>query len=198
MNFLAHAVLSGEQKKILVGNFVGDFIKGRQALMKYDPEIIRGVELHRAIDEFTDVHPIVHESKDRLRATYRHYAGVIVDVFYDHFLARNWSAYHTTRLEDFVADTYRTLKEFTNVLPASFRGMLPYMISGNWLVNYREVSGVHRTLSGMASRTPYESNMEHASKDLEKHYDAFKAEFERFFPELEKFAGEWREDTRSQ
>ena len=191
MNFLAHAYLSGEDKNILLGNFIGDFIKGRQALNKFDPAVIRGVELHRAIDAFTDVHPIVHESKNRLRATYRHYAAVIVDVFYDHFLAANWKKYHSTTLEQFAADTYRTLNAFSPILPVSFKRMLPYMIDGNWLVNYRKVSGVHGTLSGMASRTPYESKMEQASVDLRKHYNEFQSEFEKFFPELKDFAEGW-------
>ena len=191
MNFLAHASLSGENKKIMLGNFIGDFIKGRQALSEFEPEIIKGVELHRAIDEFTDNHAIVHESKKRLRPVYRHYAGVIVDVFYDHFLAAQWSVFFQAPLEKFAADTYRILESFSPVLPATFKQMLPYMINGNWLVNYRKLEGVHRTLSGMASRTPYVSKMEQASEDLRKHYDEFKDEFERFFPELKKFAGEW-------
>src|SRR5690606_21759224 len=150
MNFLAHAYLSGTDKHILLGNFIGDFIKGRQALSKFDPAIIRGVELHRAIDEFTDGHPIVRESKGRLRATYRHYAGVIVDVFYDHFLASNWAQYHPESLGKFVEDTYRALEGFSPILHAGFKRMFPYMQSGNWLVSYREIGGVHRALSGMA------------------------------------------------
>lgn len=191
MNFLAHAYLSGEQKEILIGNFTGDFIKGRQALSTFDPEIIRGVELHRAIDEFTDVHPVVRQSKDRLRDGYRHYAGVIVDVFYDHFLAANWQLYHADTLEKFAAETYKTLRNFSAALPPRFKGMLPYMINGNWLVNYRNITGVHRSLSGLASRTPYESGMEYASKDLEEHYDSFLEEFREFFPELKKFSEKW-------
>ena len=191
MNFLAHAYLSGDDELILLGNFIGDFIKGRQALNQFDPGVIRGVELHRAIDEFTDNHPVVHESKDRLRPGYRHYAGVIVDVFYDHYLATHWSDFHHQSLETFAADTYRTVGAFEASLPASFKEMLPYMIRGNWLVSYREIPGVHRTLSGMASRTPYDSKMEMASTDLRRHYDDFRLEFEKFFPALKAFAEEW-------
>ena len=194
MNFLAHAYLSGDDdKKLLVGNFIGDFIKGRQALSKFDPEIIRGVELHRAIDEFTDNHATVHESKDRLRPKYRHYAAVIVDVFYDHFLAAQWAKFHHRSLTDFASDTYRTIENFSAVLPLRFKQMFPYMISGNWLVNYAKITGVQRTLSGMSSRSPYDSKMEHATSDLEKHYEEFKDEFDRFFPELKGFvgSGEW-------
>jgi len=190
MNFLAHAYLSGENKKILLGNFIGDFIKGRQALSTFESEIIKGVELHRAIDEFTDNHAIVHESKNRLRPRYRHYAGVIVDVFYDHFLATHWPSLHDKELTVFAEETYRTIETFSDVLPAEFKMMLPYMTRGNWLVSYREINGVHRALSGMASRTPYKSNMEFASEDLRNYYREFEGEFERFFPELKGFVEE--------
>ena len=195
MNFLAHAYLSGPDDKILLGNFTGDFIKGRQALNNYDRQIIRGVELHRAIDEFTDNHPIVHESKTRLRSTFRHYAGVIVDVFYDHFLATHWNLFHHQPLDTFAAHTYRTLESFSAILPMEFKRMLPYMIRGNWLVHYKEIEGIHRTLSGMASRTPYNSKMEKASDDLRKYYSEFEEEFERFFPRLKAFADEWLETS---
>jgi acyl carrier protein phosphodiesterase len=191
MNFLAHAYLSGDNKDILLGNFAGDFIKGRQAMGTLDPAMIRGVELHRAIDEFTDNHPIVHQSKERLRSAYRHYAGVIVDVFYDHFLAANWEQYHDQSLEDFVANVYRTLEESMHIMPDGFTRMLPYMVKGNWLVGYRAVEGVHQALSGMARRTPYESKMEYASHDLKKHYDLFFDEFKRFFPALKEFVKDW-------
>ena len=194
MNFLAHAYLSGDDdKELLLGNFIGDFIKGRQALSRFDPGIIRGVELHRAIDEFTDSHGIVHESKERLRPRYRHYAAVIVDVFYDHFLAAQWSKFHHRSLTDFASDTYTTIEGFSAVLPLRFRQMFPYMISGNWLVNYARITGVQRTLSGMSSRSPYDSKMEHATADLEKYYTEFEDEFHRFFPELKGFvaSGAW-------
>lgn len=191
MNFLAHAYLSGDDKKILLGNFIGDFIKGRQALADLEPRIAKGVELHRAIDEYTDNHQVVHESKNRLRPKYRHYSGVIVDVFYDHFLAANWDAFHTQPLGVFATETYQTVQSFSAMLPYRFKELLPYMIEGNWLVNYARISGIHRTLAGMASRTPYKSKMEEASGDLRKYYDEFKEEFENFFPQLKRFADEW-------
>ena len=192
MNFLAHAYLSGEDEKILVGNFIGDFVKGRQALNAFEPGIVKGVELHRAIDEFTDNHQVVHQSKERLREKYRHYAGVIVDVFYDHFLASGWPAFHPLPLKDFVRQTYRTVQSFSNVLPVRFKQLFPYMVSGDWLVNYGSMQGIHRTLSGMASRTPYPSRMEEATNDLKAHYDLFLHEFNLFFPDLSSFCDEWR------
>jgi acyl carrier protein phosphodiesterase len=184
MNFLAHAYLSGTNEKVLVGNFIGDFIKGRQALALLEPEIARGVMIHRVIDEFTDSHPVVLESKKRLRPTYRHYAAVIVDVFYDHFLASQWQAYHPKSLQEFTEYVYATVRKFDSVLPNGVKYMLPYMVSDNWLLNYREIDGIGRALAGMARRTPYNSKMEFATSDLRTHYDQYLAEFKIFFPSL--------------
>lgn len=188
MNFLAHAYLSGDDKKILVGNVIADFIKGRQALSQLEAQVARGVEFHRAIDEYTDNHPVVHKSKNRLRPKYRHYSGVIVDVFYDHFLAANWKDFHAEPLGVFARQTYKTLQTFSDVLPAAFKQMFPYMIKGNWLVSYAHVSGIHQALSGMASRTPYESKMDEASLDLREHYQEFNNEFVSFFSDLTRFS----------
>jgi acyl carrier protein phosphodiesterase len=191
MNFLAHLYLSGDDQKIMVGNFIADFVKGRSALAQFEPAIVRGIELHRAIDEFTDSHPTVSESKNRLRPKYRHYSGVIVDVFYDHFLSHNWLSYHTELLPDFADKAYSIIQSFEPILPQDVKYMLPYMIKGNWLVNYSKLEGIHRALSGMSRRTPYESKMEEAVADLEKHYVEFGAEFKAFFPELEQHCATW-------
>jgi acyl carrier protein phosphodiesterase len=184
MNFLAHAYLSGPDEKLLTGNFIGDFVKGRQALSAFDPDIARGVELHRLIDDFTDNHPLVMESKKRLRPKYRHYSAVIVDVYYDHFLAKNWAAFHPLPLEKFAQHVYTTITKFSDILPAGVRYMLPYMMRGNWLVNYSRLEGIGRALTGMAQRTPYLSKMEQAVSDLELNYELFYTEFRQFFPLL--------------
>lgn len=191
MNFLAHLYLSGDSPDIMLGNFMGDFIKGRAYLQHYGPNIIKGVELHRSIDEFTDSHPTVTESKNRLRPKYRHYSGVIVDVFYDHYLAANWNRFHPQPLEQFVQRSYQTMVDFKGVLPDELRHMLPYMINGNWLLNYSKLEGIHRSLSGMARRTPFESKMEEAVADLREHYKDFEKEFMEFFPQLDIFCKEF-------
>jgi acyl carrier protein phosphodiesterase len=185
MNFLAHLYLSGNNPKVMVGNFIGDFVKGKIALQQFEPEIVIGIELHRAIDVFTDTHAVVTESKNRLREKYRHYAGVIVDVFYDHFLAANWNDYHSQPLLDFSIATYKTIETFSAVLPHEVKQMLPYMKRGNWLLNYAQVEGIHRALSGMATRTTFVSKMEQASAELHTFYDDFEREFRQFFPMLQ-------------
>jgi len=194
MNFLAHLYLSGHDPKVLVGNFLGDFVKGRIMLQRFEPAIVKGIELHRGIDWYTDNHAVVQQSKNRLRPKYRHYSGVIVDMFYDHFLAANWPVYHADLLQNFADFAYQVIQGHDALLPEQARRILPYIIRGNWLVNYAEVQGIHRALSGMASRTPHESKMEEAAEDLKLHYDDFKKEFTTFFPDLQRWSIRWLVD----
>lgn len=198
MNFLAHAYVSGDESEILAGNFAGDFIKGRLALQSYPQGIAMGVMLHRAVDEYTDRHEIVRESKVRLRPKYRHYAGVIVDVFYDHFLAARWQHFHHQSLADFSSKVYRTVEGYRKVLPQRFNYMFDYMVRGNWLVGYQTVAGIRNTLTGMASRITHPSGMERAADDLQEHYHLFANEFEAFFPDLTTFAADWLRTSRDQ
>lgn len=190
MNFLAHSYLSGDNPKILVGNFIGDFVKGRDIHERFDKDIANGIELHRMIDDYTDSHPVVMESKIRLRKKYRHYAPVIVDMYYDHFLASKWTQYHQLPLTEFASNTYQTLQNNMTVLPEKLQRMLPYMMRGNWLINYGKVEGMQRALTGMSRRTSFDSKMEDAVNDLRKHYQAFGDEFEVFFPDLVQYTKE--------
>lgn len=184
MNFLAHIYLSKDHPKIMVGNFIGDFVKGKHYPDQFEPEIAKGIELHRAIDEFTDRHPVVQQSKNRLRPKYRHYAGVIVDIFYDHFLSKYWRDYHVLPLTEFAANTYATLKDYYSILPDDVKSMLPYMIKDDWLVNYGHLSGIGQALRGISRRTRYDSKMNESVHELEEFYEEFKTEFQSFFLDL--------------
>lgn len=188
MNFLAHLYLSGDDPEIMVGNFIGDFVRGRNMHEQFQQNIAIGIELHRKIDEFTDSHLVVLESKKRLRPKYRHYAPVIVDIFYDHFLAIHWPRWHPQSLPDFATYAYSQLENHEAILPERVLQMMPYMIRGNWLVNYAKTEGIHRALSGMSRRTPYESKMDEAVHDLEKYFNEFESEFLLFFPELKQMS----------
>jgi acyl carrier protein phosphodiesterase len=191
MNFLAHCYLSGQNPDIITGNFIGDFVKGRELAAVYGEGIAKGVELHRAIDAFTDHHEVVKQSKNRLRPAYRHYSGVIVDIFYDHFLAVGWPAWSETPLDDYAAQVYRLITDQHAILPERVNQMLPYMVRGNWLRNYAHLEGIERVLGGMARRATFQSNMEHATTELRESYDDFKKEFEAFFPELKSYCNRW-------
>ncbi|MCP4457173.1 MAG: DUF479 domain-containing protein [Cytophagales bacterium] len=195
MNFLAHIYLSGNNKEITLGNFIGDFVKGN-TINDFDTDIKKGIQLHRAIDHFTDTHPIVRESKLRLRPDFRHYSPVIVDVFYDHFLAIDWNEYSDIPLLKFTKDFYQMIDSLKASLPPEANHMLLYMKKDNWLYNYRLVEGIHRALSGMSRRTSFKSKMEYASENLKQHYEDYKVEFQRFFPALQKHCVDFlRDDT---
>lgn len=183
MNFLAHLYLSGHSEDILLGNFIGDFVKGN-AFEDYSDTVKEGILLHRKIDFFTDNHKAVSLSKDVLREKYRHYSGVIVDMFYDHFLATSWSRFHPDPLPVFVENTYQTLLRRRDDMPEKASYMLSFMSENNWLLGYASTKGIHQALSGMARRTSFTSHMEKAVKDLEIHYDVFQKHFHAFFPDV--------------
>ena len=185
MNFLAHLHLSGDSDELKIGNFIGDFVKGSD-LERFSDGISKGIRLHRVIDSFTDSHPVVLESKIRLRKKYRHYSGVIVDVYYDHFLAAQWSNYSDTDLYEFAESSYRLIRSRLDELPDRVAHLIYYMRKGNWLYNYQYVEGIRKTLTGMSSRTRFDSKMEDAHVDLRRHYKSFEAEFNEFYPELQE------------
>ena len=183
MNFLAHIYLSGNEEGIILGNFIADGIKGKRYL-KYPPQIAKGILLHRAIDTFTDAHPTVHLSTARLHKNYSHYSGVIVDILYDHFLAKNWNKYSEKSLDEFVQDFYELLRKNFTILPARIQKMMPYMIADNWLLSYATVDGISKILAQMNVRTKGVSKMNLAVMELDEYYDEFEAEFTSFFEEL--------------
>jgi acyl carrier protein phosphodiesterase len=183
MNFLAHIYLSEGHKLVEIGNFMADGIRGKQ-FENYHSEIQKGIILHRFIDTYTDSHPIFRNSTKRLHDEYHHYAGVIVDVFYDHFLAKNWHKYSDEKLEIFVADFYQSLQNNYDLLSERAKGMLPYMIQQNWLASYKSVEGIHQILTQMDNRTKNESKMRFASNELKEYYTDFENEFSTFFDDL--------------
>lgn len=162
---------------------MADGIRGKQ-FETYPLEIQKGIILHRFIDTYTDAHPIFRKSTKRLHEKYHHYAGVIVDVFYDHFLAKNWSNYSDESLVDFTNRFYQSLKDNYDFLSERTKGMMPYMIERNWLVSYQTVEGIHKILTQMDGRTKNESQMRFASNELKEYYTEFEAEFTAFFAEL--------------
>jgi len=195
MNFLAHAFLSGDDQQLLVGNFIGDFVKGK-AYESYPNRIATGIQLHRAIDGYTDNHPMTTKSKKLLRETYRHYAGVIVDVLYDHFLARNWQKYYSMSLKNYTLQTYSTIEQYGELLPERFKYVFSYMSRDNWLFNYSRLEGIDRALKGMARRTKFDSKMEYAINDIKSDYDVYQDHFEAFIPEIQLYVKDWLNENR--
>ncbi len=186
MNFLSHLYLSGDSEGIIIGNFIADSVKG-SAFNLFPPEIKKGILLHRKIDSFTDAHPIVEQSKQRLRGKYKKYACVIVDIYYDHYLAANWKAYSNDELHQFTQNIYTIIKNNYSLLPAKSALFTKYMLQHNILFAYSKLEGIEKVLYGMSRRASFQSNMEYAINDLKEHYFLFENEFRTFFPDLQQF-----------
>lgn len=186
MNFLAHIYLSGDDREVMIGNFIADFVKGNKKDF-YPSKIKFGIELHRSIDDFTDHHPVTTRSKDRLRSKYGKYAGVITDLYYDHFLAANFKDYHSESLQKFSENTYQILNQDINILPEGVKYFLPFMIERNWLLNYATIEGIGKALTGLSKRVSFENKMDESVIDLREKYPLFESDFREFFPELAGF-----------
>lgn len=185
MNFLAHFYLSGESEELLLGNYITDFIRGGD-ISHYNGEVLNGIKLHREIDRFTDEHPVFQQSVQQLRPRYRLYAGVIVDIFYDHFLAGEWQRYSGEPLEEYTRKVQLLLRKHEEILPVQSLRFLSYMERYSLPLNYREVEGIRRVMEGMARRASAGSNMNAAVTDLQENYELFRGHFTAFFPELVK------------
>lgn len=187
MNYLAHIYLSGENDLVTIGNFMADGVKGKR-YKKFSKDIQIGILLHRHIDTFTDAHKTVRQSTKRLHKKYGHYSGIIVDILYDHFLAKNWSKYSNIPLGDYVETFYNSLEKHYNILPLRIQKMMPFMMTDNWLLSYASIEGIQRVLDGMNRRTKNRSGMNEATKELEVFYTDFETEFTSFFDELIDFS----------
>jgi acyl carrier protein phosphodiesterase len=190
MNFLAHIYLSGENDLIKIGNFMADGIRGKQ-FEHFPEDVQKGILLHRFIDTYTDSHDIFRQSTKRLHEKYHHYAGVIVDIVYDHFLAKNWEKYSDEKLDRFVNQFYRSLHENYPILTEKTQDMMPYMIKQNWLLSYQTVEGIHQILTQMdRRRSKNQSNMQFASAELKEFYPEFEREFTLFFEDMKSQANQ--------
>lgn len=187
MNFLAHLYLSESNTNVMIGNFIADSIKGNQ-FTHLHPTIQKGIRLHRQIDTFTDAHEIVRRSKRRLHKRYGLYAGVVIDIFYDHYLAKNWHEYSAIPLDLYVEQVYELLQNNHDILPEKTQHMLPFMIEYNWLYNYQYREGIQRVMNGMNRRTQNRSRMDLALEDLIAFDQDFQDDFTAFFEELRTFS----------
>ncbi|MVN75616.1 DUF479 domain-containing protein [Hymenobacter sp. HMF4947] len=192
MNFLAHLLLAGPPAAAaysdnLLGQFIADSVPGRQ-LEQYALGVQAGIRAHRAIDTFTDQHPVVRRTTARLRAAgYGKYAGVVADVFFDHFLAQHFSDFSAETLAGFTQRVYAQLATRQAEFPARVQQFFPYLVQQNWLLHYAEVAGITRALSGLSRRATPGSGMETAGEELRRHYAAYEADFREFFPQLQAY-----------
>ncbi|TVR38105.1 MAG: DUF479 domain-containing protein [Cryomorphaceae bacterium] len=185
MNYLAHIYLSGNDQQILCGNFIGDGIRRKES-MHFSHGVRRGIELHHFIDGFTDHHPETENARKLLRPVLRKYAGVALDIYFDHFLGAKWNQFHEQALEHFAHNCHGLLDTFEPRMPEKSRRFYHYMKAHNWLVNYRDMKALNTVFAGMSRRSRFPNNMHIAVELLEVHYEELGAHFERFFPELQR------------
>lgn len=167
----------------MVGNFIADFVRSSQTI-DFPEKIKQGIAIHHQIDHFTDTHIIVKRSKDRLHAVYGRYSSVIVDVFYDHFLAVEWSKFSQQNRQEFCNIVYKNLDDNFIWLPLPLQNSLPDMIKHNWLYFYGEFYGIQRALTNLTNRSAYRKDLPQAIQILRADYEGFREDFLLFFPDL--------------
>jgi len=187
MNYLAHIYLSGGREDIIIGNFIADFVKGKE-IENYAEKIKHGIILHRRIDEFTDKHPNVIKSRGILWINHRHYSRVILDVFYDYLLIYHWQRYSKTDFIKFIKNFYSAIDRNVEILNNKALRVFTLMKIDNWLYHYSTFRGVDESLKGLSNRTNYENNMKVAIKDLAHHFDELDNLFIPFFDDLKDYS----------
>src|SRR4051812_8475041 len=187
MNYLAHLYLSARTEDAWLGSLLGDFVKGPLD-GRYSQPITAAIALHRKIDSFTDAHPVVLRSKSRISAARRRYAGIMIDMFYDHFLARNWAEFHDEPINTFTARIYEILRIRSAILPDRLNYMAPGMARSDWLASYAHIGSIHGALDRMGERLKRENRLLNSADELRNHYAALESDFRMFLPQVVQFA----------
>ncbi len=183
MNYLAHLLLAGEEAESIAGNLMGDFVKGRVDGL-YTPGIRRGIVQHRTIDRFADEHLFFRQSRGRISAEQRRYAGILIDIFYDHFLCRHWSQFSNEPLDDFTRRVYAVLQDYLPLFPPRLQHIVPFMVEQDWLSSYGDTRSVERALTGVGRRLRRDNPLHRAVSELHDSYDDLQTDFLNFFPLL--------------
>lgn len=188
MNWLAHLRLAPAAPLVRLGNLAGDFVRGVPTAALH-PELVRGIEQHRAIDRFVDAHPVARCGRERLGGELGRFAGVALDVFWDHFLARDWHRHGDGRpLTAFAADVHADLRAHDALLPPALRELTARLVAHRWLTGYATLDGIDRVLGAMVRRRPRAAPLAGAGAALRRHYDAFAGDFAALWPELTAYA----------
>jgi len=191
LNFLAHALLAGETPALVVGGVIGDWIKGPLPGALPD-DLARGVALHRAIDSFAESQPAFRRSRARVSVNRRRYAGVLVDVFYDHLLARYWSTIHHQPLDQFCGAVYRSINARLNDLPAASHPGLTLMAQEDWLASYARIEGIADVLARMSRHSRQPNPLAHGEQEFLADVDGFTGDFHEWLDDMRTFCQRWQ------
>jgi acyl carrier protein phosphodiesterase len=186
MNFLAHIYLSGDNDDVRLGNFISDYVKGRDH-HNFPPMVQKGILIHRKIDFFTDTHPIVRKHKELFYPKYHKHAGIVTDILYDHFLSHDWHMFSDVAFDEYVDDVHVWLQNNMDAIPTEMKKFIPHFIKNSWLRLYRTIEGIESVLIGMSKGTSLPPEYEFAIHILRKHYNEMKHDFYKYFPELVEY-----------
>lgn len=184
MNYLAHLYFAEDTPESRVGNLMADFVRGPVDRQPYNGAVMRGMRSHVAVDRYTDGHDVVRESKALISPARRRFAGIIVDICYDHYLARNWTDFSAESLAAFIERTYGSLSAYRGDMPPVLSRVIRHMVKHDWLHGYREVAGIGRALDGLSMRIRRPNTLAGSVEELEANYDEMEGHFLRFFPDL--------------
>ncbi len=198
MNYLAHLYLAGDDPQAQVGQILADFVASRE-IDGFTPGIRAGIRAHQRIDVFTDTHPIPAAARRRMAPPYRRYGNILLDLFFDHFLAKNWERYRSdVPLGEFARRSYRNLEEHSHIYPGRFRRVVFFMRRGDWLGSYRDTANIDRALKGISRRLTRSNPLGDAVSVLQDQYRELEEDFAKFFPELEEYVRKHAETAQRQ
>jgi acyl carrier protein phosphodiesterase len=186
LNYLAHSYLSYQNPDLIIGNFIADSIQGNR-FEGLTEGIIKGISLHRKIDTYTDSHPVFLTSKHRFSKVFDKYSGVIMDIIYDHYLAKNFNQYSHLSLQEYANGIYDLLKNNYDVLPEHAKRFYGYMTERNILYNYSSIKGIETVLTHLSSRIRNRFELQLAIPILEANYKEIEEEFFIFFDDLHNY-----------
>ena len=186
MNYLAHLYLSSSTDESLVGSLLGDFVKG-DGYNQYSTGIRRAILIHRRVDAYSNAHPVYRRSKRRIHSSYRHTKGILVDLFYDHFLARKWDQYAAGPLPEFTRRVYSALKAHLDILPPRLQSIIPRTAADDWLLAYGDITNIGHALAGLSRRLSRENELHRGLNELRANYADLEGDFQAFFPQLVEY-----------
>lgn len=179
MNYLGHLFFSKNDKQLMLANLFGDFVKGKD-LSGYSAKVREGIVLHRAIDNYIDTHPAVLELLHELYAQLPKVAGIAVDLYFDHLLAKNWNRYHPQPLEEFLDQFYESIDVTHDDYSPSFRNMIGHLVRVNWISYYPTTDGLDKACNGVSSRLSFPNELKNGLRVFRKHKERITAVFERY------------------
>jgi acyl carrier protein phosphodiesterase len=190
VNHLAHFYLAGTNDGLALGNYIADQVKGKQ-IQNFSSDVQRGIQMHRAIDHFTDTHSLVKQAIGILKPSLERYSSIAIDVIYDHFLAKHWQLHHNQKLEDYAEERYLLVNQNLDKIPLHSQHFYYYMVRNNILVNYKNLESIDRVFQGMSQRTRFPSKLHLAGDTLRKNYTDLDSNFHSYFELLKNEFKSW-------